>query len=139
MTTKYILITKLNPLETEFTDLLLKPETEKSLYVIKLNSSFKPEKNGETCVLKDLHFIEVLDKSANKAGLHINNRCITNIEYDFEKHNIAFIIDEGLNILRHQIDLKRMNPEIRNDIVRGIKFISEIPYNKSILTINEIL
>ena len=84
MGTKYILITSQNPLKTELSDFLLKPELDKSDFAIKLISSTKPEKEGDALILNDQYTIEILDKSASITGIKFNHLCITKIEYDYK-------------------------------------------------------
>jgi hypothetical protein len=138
MGTKYILITNQNPLQTELSDLLLKPELDKSNFVIKLTSSIKPEKEGDSLILNDQYAIEILDKSASKTGMNVNHLCITKIEYDYKTQNLTFSIDEGLKVFSQRVNFKRTNPEIRIDIISAIGKISLIPTTTSIATISEL-
>jgi len=138
METKYILITNLNPFETELTTHLLKPETDKSIYVIKLSYYIKPEPHGDSLVLNDQYNIEILDKSSSKTGIKINHLCLTKIEYDYKTHNITFSIDEGLKVFSQRVNIARTNPEIRMDIINALEKISFIASNTSIATISEL-
>ncbi len=138
METKYILITNLNPFETEFNTILLNPETAKNIYVIKLISSIKPVPQGNSLVLNDQYNIEILDKSSSIAGIKINHLCVTKIEYDYKTHNITFSIDEGIKVFSQRVNFKRTNPEIRIDIKKAIEKIFLIPTTTSIATIFEL-
>lgn len=138
MEAKYILITNLNPFEAEFTDLLLKPEKDKCIYVIKLIFSIKSEPQGDSLVLNDQYNIEIIDKTSNATGIMINHLCVTKIEYDYKTHNITFLIDEGLKVFAQRVNFKRTNPEIRIDIKKAIEKIFSILTNTSIATIFEL-
>lgn len=138
METKYILITNLNPFQTELSAFFLKPEADKSAFVVKLTASTKPEKEGDSLILNDQYTIEILDKSASIIGININHLCITKIEYNYKTHDITLSINEGLKVFSQQVNFKRTNPEIRIDIISAIEKISLIPTTTSISTISEL-
>jgi hypothetical protein len=138
MKTTFILITSQNPFHCEFSDFFLKPEKDKSLYVIKLISSTRPEPRGDSMILNDEYNIEILDESSRAAAIKINHLCLTKIVYDYKTHYITFSIDEGLKVFSQPVNIKRTNPEIRIDIQKGIEKITLIPTNTSIATIFEL-
>lgn len=134
MGTKYILITSHNPIQTELSDFLLKPELDKCIFAIQLISSTIPEKE----ILNDLYSFEILDKSKSITGMNVNHLCITKIEYDYNTKKITLSIDEGVKVFSQRVNFKRTNPEIRIDIISAIKKISLIPTTTSIATISDL-
>lgn len=138
METKYILITKLNPIQAEFSSVLYKPETDRSIYIIKLISSIRPEHKENSIMLSDDYNFEILDNKLNKSGININNFCVTKITYNSKDSSMTFSIDQGLTVLSQLVTVKRSNFEIRNDVVTALKKIYEIPTSVDIATLRNL-
>jgi hypothetical protein len=88
--------------------------------------------------LYDKFKIEIIDNKKYQAQLEINHLIITEIEYNDKKKKICFLINEGKIVQGHKVNCNRINPanpDIRTDIVTGLKKLSEIPTNISIATI----
>ena len=138
METKYILITSIDPVESEFSIHLNRPEIERSICILRVIQTTIPAKMGDSIILHEQNLIEIVDKTLNSTCVKMSHICITKIEHDYKNQNITVTMDCGSNIIGHQIVSKRISVEIRIDIIEMLQKISQLTADKSILKITKI-
>lgn len=121
----YILITNLNPLQFEFSEVLYHKEIKKSQFVIEIlylttiDDSMIKSKRIE---LFNNFSITILDNSLTKKGLIINELCINKILYNYKNHDIIFSIN---NV---NLSYKRYIYDMRSEIINGFKKLNLLQY-----------
>ena len=122
----------------ELADFYFEPEKLRTELLIDLESSSLPEIKNNSLWLHEDFKINISDKNKVVSGITINHLHLVQIEYDFNKAQLIFVINEGVKIFGHRIILNRQNVDMRQDIIFGINFLSLIKFGDNILEIIEI-
>lgn len=109
-----------------FSDILYKPEIQKSEKIIKITTFTIPQKSINGSILIDDFKIEILDLNQTQDVINFNNLTIVGIKYDPILQEIIFVIDQYPTIIGHRLKVKREGYEIRTTICDGLNKSYEI-------------